>query len=103
MTVDGYDRGIGYRNVEANRLPFVPNHVLPITAPPPILPLKYANSDISTNNHAPPIIIQTTPHHGYQSRERENFHHEEFSPRKEPRREAFERLQGEIDKIKGDY
>ena len=99
MTVDGYDRGIGYRNVEANRLPFVPNHVLPLTAPPPILPIKYANSEFSTNNtHAPPIIIHTTqpatPHYGYQSKE-----HEEFSSRKEPRRETFERLQSEIDKL----
>jgi len=108
---DGYDRRIGYRNVEANRLPFVQNQVLPIAAPPhvnqmlpiaappPILPLKYANSEISTNNsHVPPIIIQTTqpatPHYGYQSKE-----HEEFSSRKEPRRETFERLQSEIDKL----
>ena len=97
--VDGYDRGIGYRNVEANRLPFVQNQVLPLAAPPPILPIKYANSEFSTNNtHAPPIIIQTTqpatPHYGYQSKE-----HEEFSSRKEPRRETFERLQSEIDKL----
>ena len=101
MTIDGYDRGIGYRNVEANRLPYAPNHVLPIAAPPPILPLTYANSNISTASQPPPIIIQTSPHH--QNRERENFPHEEFSPRKEVRREAYERLQGEIDKIKGDY
>ena len=104
--VDGYNRGIGYGNVEANRLPFVQNHVLPLAAPPPInqvlplaapppiLPIKYANSEISTNTSAPPIIIQTTPHHGYQSRE-----HEEFSSRREPRRDAFKRLQGEIDKL----
>ena len=95
---DGYDRGIGYRNVEANRLPFVQNQVLPLAAPPPILPIKYANSEISTNAHAPPIIIQTTqpatPHYGFQSKE-----HEEYSPRKEPRRETFERLQSEIDKL----
>ena len=109
--VDGYNRGIGYGNVEANRLPFVQNHVLPLAAPPPmnqvlplaapppILPIKYANSEFSTNNtHAPPIIIHTTqpatPHYGYQSKE-----HEEFSSRKEPRRETFERLQSEIDKL----
>ena len=105
---DGYDRGIGYRNVEANRLPFVqnqvlplaapPHQVLPLAAPPPILPIKYANSEISTNAHVPPIIIQTTqpatPHYGFQSKE-----HEEFSSRKEPRRETFERLQSEIDKL----
>ena len=98
MTVDGYDRGVGYRNIEANRLPFVQNQVLPLAAPPPILPIKYANSEISTNAHAPPIIIQTTqpatPHYGFQSKE-----HEEYSPRKEPRRETFERLQSEIDKL----
>ena len=102
MTVDGYDRGNRFRNVEAPRFPIAPNQVLSIAGPPPILPLRYenANSNISTAQ-PPPIIIQTTPHH--QNRERENFPPAEFMPKKEARREAFERLQGDINKMRDDY
>ena len=66
-----------------------------------MLPIKYdyANS-VSTASNPAPIIIQASgpAHH---ARERERYPSAEFMPKKN-RREAFEKLQGEIDKMKGD-
>ena len=112
MAIEGYDRGNRQlRGVDSDRFLNGPNPVLPITGPAPVLPLKYdyANS-ISTTN--PPIIIQAAgpSHRSTPHRERE-YPSDRFLPKEarelrdsilEARKEGFERLQEELDKMKED-
>ena len=113
MPIEEYDRSSRHlRHVDRARYLNGPSHVLPITGPPPMLPIKYdyANSASTTTN--PPIIIQTAgpSHRSTPHRERE-YPSDRFLPKEareirdsilEARKEGFERLQEELDKMKED-